>query len=208
MAEILLSTTYLPNIQYVRALSQNKTVVVEQYENFIKQSFRNRCTILASNGPMDLSIPIEKGCSKHLIRDTKISYSQHWQSQHWHAIVSAYNSSPYFEYFRDELEPFFHKKYEFLWDFNTEINAQIFKNLNLKTKISLTEDYIREGNAAYTDLRNEIHPKKTQTPKQNYYDETPYPQVFDSVFGFTPNLSVIDMLFNIGSDAEELLKSV
>ena len=122
--------------------------------------------------------------------------------------MSAYNSSPYFEYFRDDLEAFFHKKYVFLWDFNTEINAQIFNILNIKTKFSLSDDYIHEGNAEYTDLRNEIHPKKTQNPKHNYYDETPYPQVFDSVFGFTPNLSVIDMLFNIGSDAEELLKSV
>ena len=208
MAEILLSTAYLPNIQYVRAVSQNKTVVVEQYENFLKQSFRNRCTILSANGIMDLSIPIVKGCSKHLIKDTKICYNQHWQSQHWHAIVSAYNSSPYFEYFKDDFEPFFLKKYDYLLDFNTEINTLIFKLLKIKTQISLTEDYIREENPDYIDLRNQIHPKKAQTIKQNYYDETPYPQVFDSIYGFTPNLSIIDMIFNIGSDAEELIKSL
>lgn len=208
MAEILLSTAYLPNIQYVRAVSQNKTVVVEQYENFLKQSFRNRCTILSANGVMDLSIPIVKGCSKHLIKDTKICYNQHWQSQHWHALVSAYNSSPYFEYFKDDFEPFFHKKYDYLLDFNTEINTLIFKLLKIKTQISLTEDYIREENPDYIDLRNQIHPKKAQTIKQNYYDETPYPQVFDSIYGFTPNLSIIDMIFNIGSDAEELIKSL
>lgn len=207
MAELLLSTAYLPNIQYIRAVSQNKEITIEQWENFPKQSFRNRCIILAANGTAPLSIPIIKGNSKHYLRDTKISYSEHWQSQHWHAIVSAYNSSPFFEYFKDEIEPFYHKHYDYLIDFNNELNTLIFSILNIKTKINFTQNYIEAENPQYTDLRNVIHPKKSQTPHLYYYDETPYPQVFDYKFGFTPNLSIIDMIFNIGSDAIELLKT-
>lgn len=207
MAEILLSTAYLPNIQYFRAISQNQSATIEQWENFPKQSFRNRCVILSANGASALSIPIIKGNSKHYLRDTKISYSEHWQSQHWHAIVSAYNSSPFFEYYKDDFEPLFHKKNEFLIDFNNEINSLIFNILNINTKISFTQNYIPEGDKSFTDLRNIIHPKKTQQPHLYYYDETPYPQVFDYKQGFVPNLSIIDMIFNIGTDAKNLLKN-
>ena len=207
MAELLLSTAYLPNTQYIRAIAQNKQTTIESYENFPKQSFRNRCQIYTTAGAASLSIPIVKVNSKHYTRDTKISYDEHWQSRHWHAIVSAYNSSPYFEYFKDDFEPFYRKRYEFLLDYNNSINSLIFKILNIKTEIKFTENYIEPDDPLYNDLRNEIHPKKRQTIGENYYNETPYPQVFDSKHGFIPNLSIIDLIFNMGYEASEYLKN-
>ncbi|MBO4244309.1 MAG: WbqC family protein [Bacteroidales bacterium] len=206
MAEILLSTAYLPNIQYIRAIAQNQDATIELFENFPKQTFRNRCHILTEAGASSLSIPVVKGNSKHYMRDTKISYNERWQPQHWHAIVSAYNSSPYFEYFRDDLEPIIRRQFTYLIDLNNEINDLIFRILNIKTNIHQTSEYIEPDNASFTDLRSAIHPKKSQTVGENYYDETPYPQVFDSKFGFVPNLSIIDMIFNVGVEAGELVK--
>ena len=207
MAELLLSTAYLPNIQYIRAIAHNSQTTIESYENFPKQSFRNRCHIYTAAGAASLSIPIVKVNSKHLTRDTKISYNEHWQSHHWHAIVSAYNSSPYFEYFKDDFEPFYRNRYEFLMDYNNNLNSLIFRILNIKTEIKFTDNYIEQGDPLYHDLRNEIHPKKRQTIGENYYDETPYPQVFDSKHGFIPNLSIIDLIFNMGYEASEYLKN-
>ncbi|MBR4215266.1 MAG: WbqC family protein [Bacteroidales bacterium] len=206
MAELLLSTAYLPNIQYIRAIAQNQEATIELFEHFPKQTFRNRCHILTEAGATSLSIPIVKGKSKQYLRDTKISYNERWQPQHWHAIVSAYNSSPFFEYFRDDMEPFFRRQFTYLIDLNNEINDLIFKILKIKTTIHHTNDFITLDNPNFYDLRNSIHPKKSQTIGENYYTETPYPQVFDSKFGFVPNLSIIDMIFNVGFEAEELVK--
>ena len=198
MSELLLSTAYLPNIQYIRAIANKKAATVEQWESFPKQTYRNRCEIATSGGRMTLTVPVVKACSKQLTRDVKISYDVPWQSKHWHAIASAYGSAPFFMYFRDELEPFFRQKTEYLIDFNSQITETILSILGIKAEIKLSDDYIRNGDAQYNDLRNVIHPKVAQLQGQNYYDATPYPQVFDSRMPFEPNLSAIDAIFNCG----------
>jgi len=198
MQELLLSTAYLPNIQYIKAIACHGAATVEQWETFPKQTYRNRCEIATSGGRMTLTVPVIKACSKQLTRDVKISYAVPWQSKHWHAIASAYGSSPFFMYFRDALEPFFKEKTEYLLDFNSKITETILSILDIKATISLTDDYIRNGDPKYEDLRNKIHPKVAQQQGNCYYDETPYPQVFDSRMPFEPNLSVIDAIFNNG----------
>ena len=206
MEKLLLSTAYLPNIQYFRAIYNNTEIFLEQFENFPKQSFRNRAYIMTDHGKMSINIPLEKVNSKHLTKDIKISKNENWQPKHWHAIISAYNSSPFFEYFRDDFEEFFTKKYEFLLDFNTQILHKILNILNIKREIKFTSDYIFENTPGYEDLRQKIHPKTPQTQGVNYYDTTVYPQVFDFKHGFTENLSIIDAIFNIGEDTHNLLK--
>lgn len=206
MEKLLLSTAYLPNIQYFRAVYQNEEVLIEGYESFPKQSFRNRTEILSDHGRMSLSIPLIKVNSKQLTKDIKISYTENWQPKHWHSIVSAYNSSPYFEYFREDFEKFFLKKYDFLLDFNTEILNTALKILNIKRQINFTSDYIFSGTEGYNDLRGEIHPKRQQTKGINYYDTEVYPQVFDSRLNFEENLSIIDLIFNLGQEAINYLK--
>ena len=198
MSELLLSTAYLPNIQYIRAIAANKTATVEQWESFPKQTYRNRCEIATPGGRMSLTVPVVKACSKQLTRDVRISYAVPWQSKHWHAIASAYGSSPFFMYFKDELEPFYRKRTEFLIDFNSQITETLLSILGIKAEIRFTDDYIRSGDPQYRDLRNVIHPKVEQHQGQDYYDATPYPQVFDSRMPFEPNLSVIDAVFNNG----------
>jgi len=198
MQELLLSTAYLPNIQYIKAIACHGAATVEQWETFPKQTYRNRCEIATSGGRMTLTVPVIKACSKQLTRDVKISYAVPWQAKHWHAIASAYGSSPFFMYYRDEIEPFFRRKTEYLIDFNNQITETLLSILGIKAQISFTSDYIRSGDPQYDDLRNAIHPKVEQHQGQNYYDETPYPQVFDSRMPFEPNLSVIDAIFNNG----------
>jgi hypothetical protein len=198
MSELLLSTAYLPNIQYIKAIAHYKGATVEQWESFPKQTYRNRCEIATSGGRMTLTIPVVKACSKQLTRDVKISYDTPWQSKHWHAIASAYGSSPFFMYFRDELEPFFRKKVEFLLDFNRQLTETLLSILGIDAKMTFTDDYIRIDDPQYIDLRNVIHPKVAQSQGQYFYDATPYPQVFDSRMPFEPNLSVIDAIFNNG----------
>lgn len=205
--ETLLSTAYMPNIQYIRAIAQNEKVYLEQYENFSKQTWRNRCKIFTAAGSMMLSIPVVKGGEKHLIKDTKISYNENWQKKHWNAIVSAYNSSPFFEYFRDDFEPYYSKKYEFLLDYNLNSLNTILNLLEIKTDIVLTSDFVNDNDENYSDLRNDIHPKKSPATNSIFYKSTPYPQTFDNIFKFEPDLSILDILFNIGFEAADYVKN-
>lgn len=210
MKQVLLSTAYLPNIQYFRAIYQNENIVIEQFESFPKQSFRNRTQILTDSGLMNLSVPVVKVNSKQLAKDIKIAYKENWQAKHWHAIVSAYNSSPFFEYYKDDFHRFFKDKFEYLLDYNQQIMELIFSILGIKKNISFSTDYLHEKNIdnnQIQDLRNAIHPKLFQEQGVNYYDSKTYPQVFDSRMEFVPNLSIIDMIFNIGEDTINYLKN-
>ncbi len=211
MSELVLSTAYLPNIQYFRALVQNGGAMLELWESFPKQSFRNRCVILTEGGSMSLSIPVIKANSKQLTKDVRISYTENWQPKHWHAIVSAYNSSPYFEYFRSDFEKFYTQKYEFLIDYNTQITDLILDILGIKVSLEPTADYMSEKQASElgkNDLRNAIHPKVAQAEGHDYYTSRPYPQVFDCKMPFVPNMSVADLVFNIGEEARWYLGRV
>ncbi|MCR5453718.1 MAG: WbqC family protein [Bacteroidales bacterium] len=203
MSQLLLSTAYLPNIQYIRAIASSGGATIEQWESFPKQTYRNRCEIATAGGRITLTVPVVKACSKQLTRDVRISYDTPWQSKHWQAIKSAYGSAPFFMYFKDELEPFYKEKTEFLLDYNQKITATLLSILDIKASISLSDDYIREGDAQYCDLRNVIHPKVAQVQGKDFYDATPYPQVFDSRMPFEPNLSVIDAIFNEGGMRKE-----
>jgi hypothetical protein len=195
---VVFSTAYLAPVDYYFLLNNAAEVIVEQYEYYKKQSYRNRCKILTANGVMDLSIPVEK-TGKMLIRDIQISEHTDWQTNHWRAIESAYNSSAFFEYYADELRLFYEKKWNFLWDFNLEIQQKMLELLEIDKKISFTSNYqIEKEN--FTDFRNLIHPKKVSqiSPK-------PYYQVFEQKFGFCPNLSIIDLLFNMGPESQLII---
>ena len=114
MNTVLLSTAYLPNISYLSQVLKYDIVVLEKHEHFVKQTYRNRCEILTSNGKLSLSIPLVKQADKELISDKKISYAEDWQKQHWRAITSAYKNSPYFEFFEDEFKPFYENRFEYV----------------------------------------------------------------------------------------------
>lgn len=202
---ILLSTAYFPPVQYLTKFLAYDTVWIEAFENFTKQTYRNRTVILAANGPEALILPVEKGRSrKQLIKDIRISYDTNWPHIHWQAIVSAYHSSPFFEVLQDDFRPFFEKQYSFLLDFNLEILHTALEILELQPAIKQTADF-EEIPANCINLREAIHPKPQKALPDPRFTPQKYTQVFDDKFGFTPNLSCLDLLFNCGSESYQVL---
>jgi hypothetical protein len=196
----LLSTAYLAPIEYYVVLANSERILLEQHEYYQKQSYRNRCRIATANGIMDLSIPVDSA-GKTPIRDLRISDHNNWQTHHWRSIETAYNSSPFFEYYADDFRPFFEKKWLFLWDFNLALFNKTLELLDIETKIELTEQYKPETSDNFLDLRAAIHPKKEISLLLK-----PYYQVFETKFGFMPNMSIIDLLFNMANEAQLILK--
>ncbi len=196
---VYLSIAYLAPVEYYLALANADKIVIEQHENYMKQSYRNRCCIATPNGIMDLCIPVEK-TGKELIRDIRISEHSNWQTNHWRSIETSYNSSPFFEYYKDDLQPFYEKKWNFLWDFNSEIQTKILDLLDFELIIDLSEKFeitIDTG----LDFRNKIHPKnESDVFFKKYY------QVFEQKYGFIKNLSIIDLLFNMGNESLLILQ--
>jgi hypothetical protein len=199
MTQNLFSTAYFAPVSYYKTMLSAGDTVFETCEYYEKQSYRNRCKILTANGIMDLSIPVEKpNGNKTLIRDVRLSTHENWQKTHWNAIESAYNNSPFFEYYKDDFLPFFEKKQRFLWDFNFALFGKTLEMLQIDDfTFALTENYQTTYFDENTkDFRNYFHPKL-----QNETQQTPYYQVFNEKFGFVPDLSIIDLLFNMGNEA-------
>ena len=184
-------------------------VYIEACENYQKQSYRNRCRFYAADGVQPLSFPIvhEGGTHKLPISEIKIDWSTPWLQQHQRAIVSAYRTSAYFEYYQDELFAIMDSRPEKLFDFNLSILKFFVEKTGLKTDIRLTEEYSRvpavEG---CQDLREVIHPKRKDTVLHDLGLEKPYFQVFAPKYGFQSDLSIMDLLFNEGPDSIIYLK--
>lgn len=207
MSTVLLSTTYLAPIQYYTKLAKFDKVIIEKYENFIKQTYRNRCVIYGANGILTLSIPVTKDKPKELIKDIKIDYKTNWRKMHLKSIESAYRSSPFFEYYIDDFLPFYTKEFKFLIDFNTEIQNAVLESLELEKDIRYTTEY------KYThDLQETQDLREVITPKRNIFDPDfiapQYSQVFSQKHGFISNLSILDLLFNEGPNAIDLLSRI
>ena len=194
----LLPTAYLAPISYYAILLQDPNCRIELHEHFIKQSIRNRCDIYGANGKLRLSIPKQrKGSSKTIIENLKISYRNNWQKQHWNTIESAYNSSPFFEYYKDDLKPFFEEKEEYLVNFNSKLQNAILSMLQQENMIKNTTEYLHKGD--FFDLRNYTWKLKNQEK---------YDQVFMENQGFIPNLSILDLLFNLGPESIDYLHNI
>lgn len=202
----VVSSAYLAPIQYYTKLDSYSHVLLEQHENFIKQTFRNRCVISSAAGPLPLYIPTDKGDAlKCLTRDILIA-DEDWQSLHWKSIKTAYNSSPFFEYYEEDLLPFYTKKWKYLFDFNTQIQEKVMELIGLdKNKISLTSDFIPTYESGISDFREAIRPKNPK-PDEEFIPQFYY-QVFEEKFKFIPNLSIIDLLFNMGNESIVVLRN-
>jgi hypothetical protein len=204
---IILPLTYLGPVQYFSKFFSERNLAIEQYDNYCKQTYRNRCIIYGANGPVVLVIPVKrmKG-KKNPVKDIAIDYETDWRRLHWRGIVSAYNSSPYFEFYMDSFEPYYLKKYNFLVDYCYSLTSQVLQLLDVDTNPALTEEYLFPGDdRIYKDFRSLIHPK-INFKEDNSFSSLVYKQVFSEKFGFIPNLSIIDLLFNLGPEAAGLLR--
>lgn len=200
---IVLTTAYLAPIQYYSKLAHFDKIIIEAYENFTKQSYRNRCNICGANGKLSLSIPIKKDKPKTKTKDVRIDYDTNWRKLHWKSIESAYRSSPFFEFYQDDIRPFYEEKYKYLLDFNHEIQEVICEHLEIEPMVSFSDEYKNELDQSICDFRDIIHPKVKVIDRK--FNPIEYTQVFQDRHGFLPNLSIIDLLFNEGPNAINIL---
>ena len=232
----LLSSTYFGPIQWYQKLNRYDECLIERHESFIKQTYRNRMLIPTTNGPLSLTIPTNHDISLSM-KDIRISDHANWRHVHWNALLSAYGESPFFEYYQDDIRPFYEKKYEFLFDFNMETTVKMIELLDIRPKISVTDEYVlseerrvksdeseerrvkseettfgdrRESqfdsniqhstlNTPIKDFRDAIRPKKPLPDPE--FESKRYYQVYEQKYGFQPNMSILDLLFNEGNEA-------
>ena len=200
----LFSTAYFPPVSYVAALLQSNSIVVEQYETFPKQTYRNRTVIATANGLLGLTVPVVRTNGNHTYtKDMAICYNENWTLKHWRAIESAYNSSPYFLYYKDEVEVILNKQHATLIELNMDILAFVVKKLKTKKDILLSDDYVSIIGKETTDYRNIFSPKNKEAIQL-----PPYDQVFADRFGFQSDISILDLLFNLGPNSLGYLKEV
>lgn len=200
----ILSTAYLAPIQYYSKLIQYPRCIIEQYEHYTKQTYRSRCNIYSPNGLITLSVPLVKRGKRQAVKDLKISYDYDWQQLHWRTLESGYRRSPFFEYYEDDFFPFYQdKKYDYLIDLNENLQQILLTLLNQKITYSFTSEYHKTYSQT-DDYRNVISPKVPLEEDELYHPKK-YLQVFENKYGFIPNLSIIDLLFNQGPRAIEFI---
>lgn len=198
----LLHPTYFPSISHFVVLAQSENITFEIEDNFQKQTNRNRTYIYSPNGLQLLNIPIKHSKeSRQKTKDIRIEPDFDWQKQHFKSLEAAYRSSPFFEFFEDDIRPIFEKKHEFLLDLNFEVLTVVFKCLRMKVEYNTTAEYFQQVDPnTVTDFRSLVEGKKDISVFEKY------PQVFDEKYGFINNLSVLDLLFNEGKYAMDYLK--
>jgi hypothetical protein len=200
--DILLHPTYFPSISHFAALAQSENTVFEIEDNFQKQTNRNRTYIYSPNGIQLLNIPVKHSKESHQkTKDIQIETDSDWQKQHFKSLEAAYRSSPFFEFFEDDLRPIFEKKHVFLLDLNFQILEIVSKCLRMKLEYTTTTEYFHEVDTnEFKDFRALVNGKKDSSSFESYT------QVFDDKYGFINNLSVLDLLFNEGKYALDYLK--
>ncbi|MDD2821823.1 MAG: WbqC family protein [Flavobacterium sp.] len=201
--DILIHPTYFPSISHFVALTQSERITFETADNFQKQTNRNRTYIYSPNGIQLLNIPVKHSKLSHQkTKDIQIENDFEWQKQHFKSLEAAYRSSPFFEYFEDDIRPIFEKKHTFLLDLNFETFDFILKSMRLKLEYETTTEYFQEVDTTIiTDFRELANGKKDTSEFESYT------QVFDDKHGFINNLSVLDVLFNEGKFALDYLKN-
>ena len=197
---VLLPYTYLGPVYYYKTVLEYREIVLEEHENFPKQTYRNRCTIYGANGALNLIVPTEHVSGERTMSLRRIAYTEEWQKLHWKSLETAYRSSPYFEYYEDDLRPILMEKYEFLIELNRALIDWACKALDLEIEITDTESY--EVEFTGLDLREAYTPRTSPVGGKDFKR---YPQVFENQHGFIPNLSIVDLIFNQGPNAKEYL---
>ena len=192
--DVLLSTTYFGPIQWYQKLCRADHAWIDHRETFLKQTYRNRCIIASANGPQALTVPIERGTT--LIKDIRISDHGNWRHLHWQALRSAYGESPFFMYYEDDIRPFFERRWTYLVDFNEAIRETLCELLDVQPRVERLEHL---EHLEHLDYRSAIQPKHPADDPD--FVPRRYYQVYEARHGFLPNLSIVDLLFNMGPEA-------
>lgn len=203
----LLQTTYFGPIQWYQKLYRYDRCLIEQYDSYHKQTFRNRCVIATANGLQSLTVPVEHSPltsqSSPLTKDLRISDHNQWRRVHWNALSSAYSESPFFDYYVDDLRPFFERKYDFLIDFNEAIRQKMCELIDIRPQVAYTSSFtpspLTPQSSFLTDYRSVIDAKHP-LPDEDFKPKR-YWQVFQHKHGFLPNLSILDLLFCMGPES-------
>jgi len=199
----LLSTAYFPPITWMALFYHRNKTVIDLQETYPKQSYRNRFSIATANGKMDLSIPVKKtNGNRTLTKDIILDYSQNWQQVHWKSLKAAYQSSPFFLYYKDEIEELIKSQYTSLFQLNEEVIQVISGKIGIQSQINYTREFVPVDNTDQ-DFRFTIHPKHSSP-----FHLQPYEQVFMEKHGFINNLSVLDLLFNLGPESLSYLEDI
>ena len=189
---MVLSTAWFPPAEFFALLAKNSVVYLEACESYRKQTWRNRCRILTANGPMDLRVPVVHDGTR-LITDIRVDWSTDWLRQAEYAIDSAYYSSPFFIYYRDELFALLDQRPDTLWEMNLSIIDFFCRKIGIAPEIIPTSDFVLSPEGDCRDLLSPKHPGPETV--------RPYWQVFKDKFGFVPGLSIMDLLFNEGPES-------
>ena len=203
---IILSSAYLAPIQYYAHLYAADHALVDLGEHYVKQTYRNRCYIATPSGAQPLTLPVVRdGVGRTPMGKVRLSDHGDWRHLHWNALASAYEGSPYFEYYADDFRPLYEHPFEYLADFNAALHNVVLSLLSLTPSIEVSRDYVAEVPAGAADLRNLVSPK-VPVEHDAQFRVQPYYQVFKERTGFLPNLSIVDLLFNMGPESRMVLK--
>jgi hypothetical protein len=187
---VLIELHYLPSIAYIKAIAGN-AVLFEAHEHFTKQTYRNRCRIAGANGVLDLIVPVKKKSAKIPVKELEIMYAEKWQHTHHMAVHSAYRSSPYYDYFEDDIKRLFFTQHKYLLDYSLMWLEWVTKTLKITLNHSFTAEYTAQTGEGISDLRNTISPKI-----ETGFVHPHYTQVFEEKQEFIPNLSILDWICN------------
>lgn len=189
----LLSSTFFGPVQWYQKLNRYDDVLIEHCDSYVKQTYRNRCLIATTNGVQALTVPTAHS------EDIRISDHGNWRHQHWQALTSAYGDSPFFQYYEDDLRPFFTERWEFLYDFNEAIRQKMCELLDIHPTVAFTTSYQKSAPLGCRDFREAINPKHPLPDPD--FEPRRYYQVYEGKHGFLPNLSILDLLFNMGPES-------
>ena len=207
LPEVVLPFACLPNVEYLSWMAHTSKAMIETQETFPKQTCRNRYAIMTAAGPAVLTIPVKRPSGNHTpLKDVIVDAPEKWVNLHWRAIESAYNKSPFFLYYRDDFEDIYRNPPEKLVDLNRRFLDLILKFSGLNKSYSFTNEYHKVHPDEIVDMRQQIMPKKVSNHAFSIHQYKPYIQVFSEILPFAPNLSGLDLLFNLGPETASYLK--